>query len=191
MAAITTTQTFIDGEQLTSEKLNNILANSTVDADAITGSSLAVTGGRLKLNQVTSAEMQTDSVATAAIQNTSVTASKLSGGQTGSAPVYGIRAWGTFEGAAASPITPTGAGNISTITTTSSGIFTITFDTAMPSTNYAAVFYGYMSVSAQGAGLGVRISSKTVNSFVVNFYYDGGGTEVLYDPPTVDFIVVG
>jgi len=65
-------------------------------------------------------------------------------GATGSAPVYGCRAWVAFEGDNAfSPNPSTSAirasGNISSITRNATGDYTINFATAMPDINYCVV----------------------------------------------------
>lgn len=87
------------------------------------------------------------------VANASVTAPKLSGAQTGTAPIFGVRAWANFDGT-------TGAirasGNISSIVRNSTGDYTINFTTAMPDANYA--------ISALAGG--------TANNSVVRTYED-------------------
>lgn len=84
----------------------------------------------------------------ATISNGIVTASKLNGGQTGSAPVYGCRAWVNFDADRdASGATNTlntnrfirSSGNVASVLKTAAGRFTVTFTTSMPSANYAAI----------------------------------------------------
>jgi len=76
------------------------------------------------------------SVNTSAVVDAAITASKLSGAQTGTAPVFGARAWVVFSGA-----TPTilASGNVSGVTRNAVGVYTITFATAMPDADYAVV----------------------------------------------------
>lgn len=76
------------------------------------------------------------SVNTSAIVDGAVSASKMSGAQSGNAPVFGARAWVVFSGG-----TPTvlASGNVSDVTRNSVGVYTITFATAMPDANYAVV----------------------------------------------------
>jgi hypothetical protein len=69
----------------------------------------------------------------ASVPDGSITAPKLSGNQTGSAPIYGFRAWVTFDAAG----TIISSGNIASVVRNSLGDFTITFATAMPDANYA------------------------------------------------------
>ena len=62
----------------------------------------------------------------------------------GSAPVYACRAWVNFDGTTAganpAPMTIRGSGNVSSVTRTATGTYTINFTTAMPNTNYATTF---------------------------------------------------
>jgi hypothetical protein len=68
---------------------------------------------------------------------------------TGSAPVYACRAWVNFN----SGVTPTirASGNVSSITRTSAGLYTVNFATAMQDTNY--VFVGGNGDYASGTAL--------------------------------------
>ncbi len=59
------------------------------------------------------------------------------------------RAWVNFDGAATSPITPRASFNISSVTRTSTGNFTINFTTAMADANYSVV----AGANAQGGAL--------------------------------------
>jgi hypothetical protein len=60
----------------------------------------------------------------------------LTGGQTGSAPLYGARAWVNFNGTGTVAIRA--SGNVSSITDNGVGDYTVNFTTAMPDANYAA-----------------------------------------------------
>ena len=53
----------------------------------------------------------------------------------GSAPKYACRAWVSVDGVTASTIR--GSGNVSSVTRTAAGRYTVNFATAMPDTNYA------------------------------------------------------
>lgn len=54
----------------------------------------------------------------------------------GNPPIYACRAWVYFNGATA---VISGSGNVQSVTRNAAGLYTITFATAMPDTNYAVV----------------------------------------------------
>jgi hypothetical protein len=70
MAGLTTTQTFSDGDTVTAAKLNNIIANASIDADAITTA-------KINDDAVTLAQMADDSVDTGQLVDDAVQNSKL------------------------------------------------------------------------------------------------------------------
>ena len=69
-----------------------------------------------------------------------VTAPMLDGGQTGSAPAFGVRAFVMFNGTEAFQGAVKVSGNVSSVTDNATGDYTINFTTDMPSANYATVF---------------------------------------------------
>ena len=87
------------------------------------------------------------SVITADIADANVTASKLSGAQTGTAPIYGCRAWVNFDGTrneADTGASTNGAnvkirasGNVSSVLKNGTGDYTVNFTTAMVDENYS------------------------------------------------------
>lgn len=87
-------------------------------------------------------------IQTADVADANITAPKLSGAQSGSAPVYGCRAWVNFDGTrneADTGASTNGAnvkirasGNVSSVLKNGTGDYTITFTTAMPDANYCA-----------------------------------------------------
>ena len=88
------------------------------------------------------------SVITADIADANVTASKLSGAQTGTAPIYGCRAWVNFDGTrneADTGASTNGAnvkirasGNVTSVLKNGTGDYTVTFTTAMVDANYCS-----------------------------------------------------
>jgi hypothetical protein len=68
---------------------------------------------------------------------------------TGSAPLFGIRAWGSFTCPSGS-VTVNGSGNVSSVTRSSAGIYVVAFTTAMPDTNYSVTATGSRTGSASG-----------------------------------------
>ena len=87
---------------------------------------------------------------TTTLSNGSISASKLSGAQTGSAPIYGVRAWCVFNGTTAGTNAPTAGGNIASIQRLSAGDYAVTFTTPMPSANYCVT----IGASSNGSGTG-------------------------------------
>jgi hypothetical protein len=80
--------------------------------------------------------------------SSSITADKLSGGQSGSAPIYGCRAWVNFNGTLSAgglspsqnnqPVLIRASGNVSRVIKTNTARYTIFFNINLPE-NYAAL----------------------------------------------------
>jgi len=115
-------------------------------------------------------------IQTADVADANITAPKLSGAQSGSAPVYGCRAWVNFDGTrneADTGASTNGAnvkirasGNVSSVLKNSAGNYTITFTTAMADANYVAIVttaaLGYPSPTAvYGTGATTSVSVST------------------------------
>jgi hypothetical protein len=77
------------------------------------------------------------SIVTADIADANITAAKLDGAQSGSAPIYAARAWVNFNGTGTVAIRA--SGNVSSITDNGTGNYTVNFTTAMPDANYSLV----------------------------------------------------
>ena len=77
------------------------------------------------------------SIVTADIANAAITAAKLDGAQSGSAPIYAARAWVNFNGTGTVAIRA--SGNVTSITDNGTGDYTVNFTTAMPDANYSAI----------------------------------------------------
>jgi len=91
---------------------------------------------------------------------------------TGTAPLYGVRAWACFDGSSgASPVIKA-SGNIASIVRNSTGNYTITFTTAMTSSNYAVSLCGY-NTNATGVLIGHVMDTNTTN-VVVQFNVPSG-----------------
>lgn len=67
-----------------------------------------------------------------------VGATGLNGGQTGNAPIFGVRAWCMFDGNVAGTNAPIAGGNVASVTRVSAGAYRINFTTS-PGANYAVV----------------------------------------------------
>jgi len=221
---VETTNTFATNDVITSTLLNNIIDQTLFTSDALSGGTLALTSGKMKVatSGITSNEMGTDAVtanaiasgvitnvkisasaaidlsklatgalptaitiASANIVDGNVTASKLSGAQTGSPPIYGVRAWGRFDGTGSSPISPVYGGNIASITRTSTGTFAVLFTTAMIDANYSVVVSADNPIQTNGQAYAVnRVLSLATTGFTIVF------TSVSVNPSIVCFQVI-
>jgi len=78
---------------------------------------------------------------------------------TGSAPVYACRAWVNFDGTGTVSIRA--SGNVSSITDTGTGRFTVNLTTAMPDANYGVAIATGINVSNnQGLTVGTKNTSN-------------------------------
>jgi hypothetical protein len=68
----------------------------------------------------------------------SITPAKMSGAQSGSAPAYAIRGWVNFNGTGTIAIR--GSGNVSSISDGGVGLYTVNWNTPMPSATYSVVY---------------------------------------------------
>lgn len=112
------------------------------------------------LNPVYPVNIASDAEAIAGTSNaTLITPLRLRGAfnATGTAPVYACRAWVNFNGTGT--VTIRASGNVSSITDTGTGFYTVNFTTAMPDADYAVV-----------SGMG---GSPPADALVIN--YDGTG----------------
>ena len=105
---------------------------------------------------------------------------------TGTAPYFGCRAFGVFNGQNANPITPQSSGNVASIERTTTGYFEVSFTTPMTDGNYSVVITGNHQASityAVNENLGFRETGK----FQIFF----GSSSALYNPDRISFAVFG
>lgn len=95
------------------------------------------------------------SIVTADIANAAITAAKLDGAQSGSAPIYAARAWVNFNGTGTVAIRA--SGNVSSITDNGTGDYTVNFTNALPDANYASV----TTNSWEGETLGIPVVASS------------------------------
>jgi hypothetical protein len=69
MAGLTTTQTFSDGDTVTAAKLNNIVSDCTIDANAVTNAKLATSPPAVQLTNMATGSVDTDQLVDDAVQN--------------------------------------------------------------------------------------------------------------------------
>lgn len=112
---------------------------------------------------------------------------------TGSAPSYSARAWVNIAGVDVPSIRA--SGNVSSITDTGVGIYTINFTTAMPDANYAVVssvepyiYTGYGVIG--GSGFAGGFNRSTTAYEIKTAYVSGtGGGSTSYDMSTVQVAI--
>jgi hypothetical protein len=110
---------------------------------------------------------------TAGIQDGAITGAKLSGAQSGSAPVFGARAWVNFNGDNVPAIRS--SGNVSSITDLNIGNYRINLTTAMSDTNYSVVFSRKIRFSIVNSPTSVESTSTT--NFEIYMWEGGGGSD--------------
>ena len=106
---------------------------------------------------------------------------------TGSAPYFGCRAFGAFNGGASSPITPISSGNISSIVRNSTGNFTITLASAMPSANYSVIANEFHD---DGVSFGTSTSVTIIDASSFSFRV-GEHSGSTFNPDYIAFSVFG
>lgn len=92
----------------------------------------------------------------------------------GNAPVFGVRAWCTFDGTLTGTNAPIAGGNVTSVTRTAAGTYQINFTNPMPDTNYGlAGMPGHASASALAMSL--ISGSNAVGSCLVEVYVTSNG----------------
>jgi len=143
----------------------NAVETIKIKDGAVTAAKLAtdaVETLKIKDANVTVAKLATDAVETAKIKNANVTAAKLDGAQTGNAPIYGARAFGTVitSGTALAA----SKGNVSSFTKLSQGYYQVFFATPMPTNDYSVVA---TTMNSNGGYTFVSIYDKATASFTI------------------------
>jgi hypothetical protein len=77
MPKFSTTQTFADGDQVTSAKMNAIVSGLSADSDLASDSTLTVAAGALKVGVIGATNIAANAVTTAKITDSAITAAKL------------------------------------------------------------------------------------------------------------------
>ena len=106
----------------------------------------------------------------------------------GTAPVYGARAWCVFNGTTTGTNAPIAGGNVTSVTRNATGDYTITFATAMPDTNFAVCG----TASAYGGNKNMldeyTTGSRTITAVRVSVSASGGAS-ALTDADVISVIV--
>lgn len=126
--------------------------------------------------------IQANTVTSAKIVDGTIAPTDLTGAQTGTAPIFGARAFCTWNGATSGTYSPTlPSGNISTIVRNSAGNYTFNFTTTMLDAEYAVTFGGD-GIPTMGIGQSLYpafgVVSKTSSSVTVQFYSYAGSSNI-------------
>lgn len=121
------------------------------------------------------------------VSNSAITAAKLDGNQSGSAPIFGVRAWVNFNGTSGS-VAIRQDGNVDSVSRTGTGLYTINLTTAMDDTNYAIVGFARDAGASPGNYFVSAVSNgtKTTSSFQIRVHSTGG----LADSPEINIMVI-
>jgi hypothetical protein len=140
---------------------SNVATKVAVTGDVtISNAGVTAIGG----SKVVTAMVNDSAITTAKVNNGAITAAKLDGAQTGSAPIYGCRAWVFFNGTT-SPPTINGSGNVTSVTKNGAGDYTVNFTTALPNANYAA------SISRSGGSNGIGVVENALNRSTTTYRF--------------------
>jgi hypothetical protein len=120
-------------------------ASGALGSSGITGAAASGANNDItSLTALTAGGLPDNSVLTADIANAQITAAKLNGAQSGSAPIFGIRAFVAFNGTGAVSIL--NSGNVSSITDHGTGEYTVNFTTPLPAS------YAFVGTAGDGSG---------------------------------------
>jgi hypothetical protein len=156
MATVTASYNWVSGETVTPTKLNSTAAPTVVVADnEVTTAKIAdgaVTDAKLA-SGIDASKLTTGTLPIARIADAAITAGKLDGAQTGSAPIYGCRAWVNFDGTSVTNVggenrcAINASGNVSKVVRNAAGDYTVHFATALADGGYSASFAATFTVA--------------------------------------------
>ena len=128
LAAGTGTLSLVDGRMkvatggITSNEMAvDAITTNAIAANAVTTAKILdanVTTAKILDANVTTAKILDANVTTAKIADAAITPAKLNGAQSGSAPIFGARAWVNFNGTANSNLSGTYSQSVTTVTVT-------------------------------------------------------------------------
>lgn len=122
----------------------------------------------------------------ATILENRISAVELDGGQTGTAPIFGVRAWVNFDGTGT--VAVRSSGNVSSITDNGTGDYTINLSTAMPDANYAVSVIAGGTPNASVCRTFEDSTARTASLFRIAVFNSGSGAVV--DSSQINIMVI-
>jgi hypothetical protein len=136
------------------------------------------------------ADITSGSLPTARIEDAAITPAKLSGAQSGTAPVFGVRAWCRFNGTTTGTNAPAAGGNVTSVTRNGTGDYTVNFTTALPDTSFCVVVSAGDATgtpTSNGRMIGFGGSAFTTSSCRFSVFSQ---SNVANDSPVINVIVI-
>jgi hypothetical protein len=199
----------IEQSGLTKRVAASVVRGGLIDADidaaaAIAFSKLAAlddanllvgNGSNVATKVAVTGDVTISNAGVTAIGSAKVTAPMLTGAQTGSAPIYGCRAWVNFDGTTVTNVggedrcTIRGSGNIAKVVRNGTGDFTIYYTTALPDANYAVTVTSGTTAGANLQRTALDSTNRTTGQ--VRILCSSSSTDAAVNPEHVNAIVVG
>jgi hypothetical protein len=186
--ALTVSTAQIENDAVTADKIaSGAVGNTELATDAVTQAKMAD-------NSVGTAELINANVTTAKLADANVTATKLDGAQSGTAPIYGARAWVNFNGTGTIGTNQTirSSGNVASVYKNGTGDYTITFTTALPNANYAVAGASQTvtgNVAVMTGAINQTDFAKTTSSFRIGVFNSASGNAI--DVNSTNVVIFG
>ena len=148
-----------------------VLSNSSGVIDGSAGQKAIPSGAVVGTSD--SQTLTNKSINASQLVNATITAAKLDGAQSGSAPIYAARAWVNFNGTGSVAIRA--SGNVSSISDNGTGDYTVNFTTALPTADYVSAgmsayitnLAGNAAILYEGDASGNAVTKTTTQARVV------------------------
>ena len=121
------------------------------------------------------------------LPNGCITAPELDGAQSGSAPIYGARAWVCFNGTGVVAISA--SGNVTSVTDNGTGQYTVNFTAAISDANYATLATCGDSVANYTVAFTSSNATPTTSAVRVQTVTQNGGNPTAFDTNRVSVAI--